>query len=64
MGGFFDARKGVNMLVLILFWVALVLAVLSWLGAVAEERSLLMWASVLFVVVAFAASVADRVPGL
>lgn len=48
------------MLVLIVFWVALVLGVISWIGAVAENAGQISWGSFLLFFLAFFAAVVDR----
>lgn len=47
------------MLLLILFWVALIVGVLGWVGAVAERGGQLTWGTFLMFVLAFLAAVAD-----
>lgn len=48
------------MLILIVFWVALIVALISWIGVVAEvDRSALSFVTVTLFLVAFLAAVAD-----
>lgn len=47
------------MLILILFWVAIVLAFASWLGSIAESQPSLMTAALVFCGLALVAAVVD-----
>lgn len=48
------------MLVLIVFWVALAVGALGWIGAVAERGGQIGWPVLLMFVLAFLAAVVDR----